>query len=59
MQGKRPDLPDADGSARDAEVVGAYDAVDGTPAYLVADIARDAAWLSVPVAGALDLDAWR
>lgn len=58
MQGKRPDLPD-DGSAGDAEVMGAYDAVDGTPAYLVADIGRDAAWLSVSVAGALDLEAWR
>lgn len=57
MQGKRPST-DADGDG-DAEVVSAYDAVGGTPAYLVADIARDAAWLSVPVAEALDLDAWR
>ena len=58
MQGKRPST-DADGAGGEAEVVGAYDDVGGTPAYLVADIARDAAWLSVPVAEALDLDAWR
>lgn len=59
MQGKRPNLPDADSIDGDAEVVCAYDDVDDTPSFLVADITRDDAWLSIAVTGALELDAWR
>lgn len=59
MQGNRPNLPDADSAVGDADVVCAYDDVDDTPAFLVADITRDDAWLSIAAAGALELDAWR
>lgn len=59
MQGKRPNLPDGDSIDGDADVVCAYDDVEDTPVFLVADITRDDAWLSVGVTGALELDAWR
>ena len=59
MQGKRPNLPTTDSIDGDAEVVCAYDDVDDTPSFLVADITRDDAWLSIAVTGALELDAWR
>jgi hypothetical protein len=59
MQGKRPDLPNADSIDVDADVVCAYDDVGDVPSFLVADISRDDAWLSIAVTGALELDAWR
>lgn len=59
MQGKRPNLPDTTADDGDAEVVCAYDDVDDVPSFLVADITRDSAWLSIDVTGALELDAWR
>lgn len=59
MQGERPDVPERVSTDADAEVVGAYDDVDDERAFLVADIARDGAWLSVAAADALDLETWR
>jgi hypothetical protein len=46
-------------TATDAAVVAANDAVDGASAFLVADVTRDDAWLSIAVADAVALDAWR
>lgn len=37
------------------EMMGAVDAAE----FVVADVARDGAWLSVPEAEALSLDDWR
>lgn len=59
MQGKRPDLPEPESTESGAEVVCAYDDVDETPSFLVADINRDDAWISVAVEEARELDAWR
>lgn len=59
MQGKRPDLPEPESTEPVEEVICAYDDVDGTPSFLVADITRDDAWLSIAVEEARELDAWR
>lgn len=59
MQGKRPDLPEPESIESGAEVICAYDDVDETPSFLVADITRDDAWLSIAVEEARELDAWR
>lgn len=58
VQGKRSDHPNSDGIDVEAEVVGCYDAVDEVPSYVVADITRDGAWLSVAVTGAIDVRSW-
>lgn len=59
MQGKRPDLSEPESTESDAEVICAYDDVDETPSFLVADISREDAWLSIEVEAARELDAWR
>lgn len=59
MQGKRPDLPEPESIESGAEVICAYDDVDETPSFLVADITCDEAWLSIAVAEARELDDWR
>lgn len=40
------------------ETVAAVDEVDGRPCLVVADIARDGAWVAVAQPAALELDAW-
>ncbi|QLD87668.1 hypothetical protein HWV07_00900 [Natronomonas salina] len=59
MQGKRPDLPEPESIEDGEEIICAYDDVDETPSFLVADITRDDAWLSIAVEEARELDAWR
>lgn len=59
MQGKRPDLPEPESTESGTEVICAYDDVDETPSFLVADISRDDAWISIAVEEARELDAWR
>ena len=41
------------------EVVATVDDTDGAAQFVVADIARDGAWLSVPAVAACSLDEWR
>lgn len=41
------------------EVVAAVDEAEGQPRLIIADIARDDAWLSVPETGGVSLDDWR
>ena len=48
--------PVADGS--DAEVMASTDGAAGTPSYIIADISRDDAWLSVREADAPVLAEW-
>lgn len=59
MQGNRPDIPEPESIESGAEVMCAYDDVDETPSFLVADITCDDAWLSIAVEEARELDAWR
>lgn len=59
MQGEKPDLPEFDSTASGAKVVGAYDDVDGTSAFVLTDITQDDAWVAVPITRTLDLDEWR
>lgn len=59
MQGKRPDLPEPDSTDASAEVVGAYDDVDDTPSFVIADVTCGDAWLSIAVSGGIELDEWR
>lgn len=42
----------------DVEVMGAYDDINGTPAYVIAALDSDAAWLAVPEGTALDVAEW-
>jgi len=46
-------------SVDEREIVAAVDEADGTARFVVADIARDEAWLSTPERDALSLDEWR
>lgn len=46
-------------SAIDRDVVAAIDEVDGEPRFIVADIARDDAWISVTETDATALEQWR
>jgi hypothetical protein len=48
--------PVADGS--DAEVMASIDASSSSPSYIIADISRDDAWLSVSEADAPVLAEW-
>jgi len=41
------------------EIVAAVDEIDGMTRFVVADIARDDAWLSTPESDACSLDEWR
>ncbi len=59
MQGERPDLPEADSTVEHGEIMGAYDAIDETPVFVVADIAQEDAWLAMAVGTVLDLDTWQ
>ncbi|WP_224335380.1 DUF7556 family protein [Haloprofundus halobius] len=43
----------------DAEVTCAFDEVDGEESLVVADIARDDAWLSMSASACVAVDAWR
>lgn len=42
----------------DVEVMGAYDDIDGTPAYVIAALDCDEAWIAVPDGTALDVAEW-
>lgn len=42
----------------DVEVMGAYDDVDGIPAYVIAALDSDEAWIAVPDGAALDVSEW-
>lgn len=44
---------------RQTPVVGAYDAVDGVAAFVVAALDRDDAWLAVETGGERALEEWR
>ncbi|KTG08702.1 hypothetical protein AUR64_18740 [Haloprofundus marisrubri] len=43
----------------DTEVTSALDEVDGEESLVVADIARDDAWLSMSTTACVAVDAWR
>ncbi|WP_167837311.1 DUF7556 family protein [Halosimplex halophilum] len=54
------DMRSVDGrSVAEPEIVATVDEVDGDARFVVADIARDEAWASVPEADACSLDEWR
>jgi len=46
-------------ATEECEVVATVDDTDGAAQFVVADIARDEAWLSVPAVAACSLDEWR
>ncbi|QPV63082.1 hypothetical protein I7X12_00140 [Halosimplex litoreum] len=46
-------------SVDEREIVAAVDEADGTARFVVADIAREEAWLSAPESDACSLDEWR
>lgn len=56
----REDHERSEGAAveTDVEVMGAYDDVDGIPAYVIAALDRDEAWIAVPDRAALDVAEW-
>ncbi|WP_171908221.1 DUF7556 family protein [Natrialba sp. SSL1] len=43
----------------DSDVVAAVDEIDGETQFIVADIARDDAWLSATPSSAAELERWR
>ncbi|WP_436911973.1 DUF7556 family protein [Halosimplex marinum] len=54
------DMRSVDGrSVDEPEIVATVDEADGDARFVVADIARDEAWASVPEADACSLDEWR
>lgn len=57
MKGERPATDRTDRT--DAEVTSAYDGDGDARTFLVADITREAAWLSTAAADAVDLETWR
>ncbi|WP_251342037.1 DUF7556 family protein [Haloplanus halophilus] len=52
-----PDVTTAGGKG--SEVMAAVDEGPGLPEFVIADISRDDAWLSVPLTDATGLDDWR
>lgn len=40
-------------------VLGAYDAVKGADAFILAAVDRDAAWIAIEVGGERSLEGWR
>lgn len=46
-------------SVDDSDVVAAIDEIDGRPHLIIADIARDDCWVSLPEGAAVSLEAWR
>lgn len=46
-------------SGVERETVAAIDEIDGRPHFVVADIARDDAWVAVAAETAASLDEWR
>lgn len=48
-----------DGTAEDAEIMGAVDGDGHRQEYVIADISEDGAWLSMRVDDAPTLPAWR
>lgn len=48
----------ARGGAFDREVVGAYDEVGGHPAFVIAALDEDDAWIAVPAGTECDVDEW-
>jgi hypothetical protein len=54
------DVRSVDGRSGDErEVVATVDEADGAVRFVVADIARDGAWLSTPESDACSLGEWR
>lgn len=53
-----PDLSDQAAAEPDVEVMGAYDDIDGVPAFIIAALDSEDAWLAVPEAAALDVSEW-
>ncbi|ELY94014.1 hypothetical protein C482_18869 [Natrialba chahannaoensis JCM 10990] len=43
----------------DSDVVAAIDEIDGEAQFIIADIARDDAWLSTTPSSAAELEQWR
>lgn len=52
---RRPEWTDAERPP----VLGAYDAVKGTEAYILAAVDRDDAWIAVEAGGERSLEEWR
>lgn len=51
--------PARTGQERPVPVLGAYDAVKGTDAFILAAADRDDAWIAVRAGGELSLGKWR
>lgn len=56
-ESKRPD--DGSDAERTVPILGAYDAVKGRDAFILADADSDDAWLAVEVGGERTLGEWR
>ena len=54
--GPKANPPKANDSESADEVVGAFDSIGGTAAFVVSDIAREDAWLAMPTETVLDLE---
>jgi hypothetical protein len=47
------------GDVRGTDVMASVDDAAGTPEFVIADVSRDGAWLSVALGDAPELDDWR
>ncbi|WP_254838712.1 DUF7556 family protein [Natronomonas marina] len=60
MTERTPDIPDPEEVGGDhGGVIGLYDSEGGVPTYVVADVASDDRWVSVPAAATLSLEEWQ
>jgi hypothetical protein len=56
MSGTEPGVVRSNASESDTEVVGAYDSIDGTPMFVVADITGDRTWLAMASDAVIDVE---
>jgi hypothetical protein len=55
-----PTLPEQEAvNDQSRDVLGLYDAVDGVPTFVVADLTTDDRWVSIPTDDTVSLDEWR
>lgn len=55
MNGTEPGVVRSNASESDTEVVGAYDSIDDTAMFVVADITEDSTWLAMSADSVIDI----
>ena len=51
-------VPESEAEAEDS-IQGSYDRCDGEPAFIVADVTTDDAWLAISTGAEVDVEEWQ